>query len=75
MAKQGLSIRWNLKTKFGLKLGRTRREERRGEEEEEEEKMEEPRSSQQGMELWILYGSYGILRLVMVNSLFPKLGF
>ena len=29
----------------------------------------------QGMELWILYGSHGILRLVMVNSLFPKLGF
>ena len=75
MVKQGLSKRWNLKTKFGLKLERTRREERRGEEEEEEEKMEEPRSSQQGMELWILYGSHGILRLVMVNSLFPKLGF
>ena len=57
MAKQGLSKRWNLKTKFGLKLGRTRREERRGEEEEEEEKMEEPRSSQQGMELTLCMDS------------------
>ena len=41
------------KDQFGLKLERNGREERRGEEEEEEEKMEEPRSSQQGMELWI----------------------
>ena len=35
-----------LKTKFGLKWERTRREERRGEEEEEEEKKRKRRSSQ-----------------------------
>ena len=63
-AKHGLSKHGILKTKFGLKLERTRREERRGEEEEEEEKMEEPRSSQQGMELWI----FGIELTLGMNS-------
>ena len=54
--------------------GPVEKDRRRGRGREEEEK-EEGEPSQKGMELWILYGSHGILRLVMVNSLFPKLGF
>ena len=40
--------------------GGTNREERRREEEEEEER----RSSNKGMELWILYGSHGIVSFI-----------
>ena len=55
--------------------GRRRTEE---EEEEEEEKKRKRRSSKKVWKLlwvWILYRSHGILRLCMVNSLSPKLGF
>ena len=71
MAKQGLSKHGIFKTKFGLQLERTRREERRGEEEEEEEKMEEPRSSQQGMELWI----FGMELTLYMNSIMDHMDF
>ena len=73
---------WDLKTKlvsFVEKKNRGEEKEKRRREEEEEEEEEEGRRSSKpksrGMELWILYGSHGILKLVMVNSLFPKLGY
>ena len=43
------------------RMGRRRREE---EEEEEEEKKRKRRSSNKGMELWILYGSHGIVSFI-----------
>ena len=44
--------------------GGTNRGERRREEEEEEEKRRKRRSSNKGMELWILYGSHGIVSFI-----------
>ena len=41
------------KTKVGLIWGRRTKREGGGEEKRKRKKMEEPRSSQQGMELWI----------------------
>ena len=56
-AKQDLSKHGIKKTKVGLILeGRTKRE-GEGEEKRKRKKMEEPRSSQQGMELGFLYGT------------------
>ena len=59
--------------------------EREEEEEKKRKKMEEPRSSQQGMELWIfgmetnldhgIEWIHGTLRLGMINSMSPNLGF
>ena len=49
-----------------------RREE---EEEEEEEKKRRREIKQKGMELWILYGSHGIVRLYMIKCSSPNLGF
>ena len=69
------------KTKNGLQIERIvereRREEEKREEEEEEEKKKRSQA-QKGMETELKYGIiwiYGILRLCMVNSLSPNLGF
>ena len=45
------------KTKVGLIWGRRTKREGGGEEKRKRKKMEEPRSSQQGMELGFLYGT------------------
>ena len=55
-------------------------EKRKGEEEEEEEKEEKKKfkQGQKGIKAKLKYGIvwiYGILRLCMVNSLSPNLGF
>ena len=63
-AKQGLRKDGILNTKFGLKLGETvEKEKRRGRGRRRREE-EESRSSQQGMELWILYGNYPWLWII-----------
>ena len=64
---------------FKTKLVSKKREPdgRRREEEEEEEKKKRREEESQAKKVWkllwvwILYGSYGMLRLCMVNILFP----
>ena len=56
-AKQGLSKRWDLKTKIGLILGRRTKREEEKEEKRKRKKKKRRREggrSSQGMELWIL---------------------
>ena len=85
-AKQGLSKHGILRPNWSHVLGKERnRRERRGKERRRGRRWRSQDQGQQGMEttlgmdfcmeLWILYGSHGILRLVMVNSLSPNLGF
>ena len=57
-AKQGLRKYGILNTKFGLKLGETVEKEKRRRRGGRRREEEEARSSQQGMEPWILYGNY-----------------
>ena len=49
---------------FGGRRTNRMRRRRREEEEEEEEKKRKKRSSNKGMELWILYGSHGIVSFI-----------
>ena len=62
MAKQGLSKRWNLKTKIGLILGRAQKHEgrKRREEEEEEEEKKKKRMRNQAKKVW---------KLLIMNSM------
>ena len=63
-AKHGLRKHGIKKTKVGLIWKVRRKREGEGEEKRKGKKMGEPRSSQQGMELWILYGSHGIVSFI-----------
>ena len=49
---------------FGGRRTNRMRRRRREEEEEEEEKKRKKRSSNKGVELWILYGSHGIVSFI-----------
>ena len=60
-AKQGLSKRWNLKTKIGLILGRRRKREGEGEEKRKRKKEDSSQDqASQGMETNLDYGFYDI---------------
>ena len=77
-AKHGLNKPIGIKTKIGLILKKENRREEEEEEEEEKKKRRRREAKIKGMETELKYGIVwicGILRLCMVNSLSPDLGF